>query len=132
MPDFRGVVGAGVTVRGAAAVLLGASAPPCAGVVLLVAGSVPAGTPVVAGTVAVEGLTLALGAAAAAVVVIVRVIAGGGGPVSPASLMPAAAITPSERAAIRASAAVGPFQFGEAARRVRAAAPQRRHHSCVG
>ena len=46
----------------------------------------------------------------------------------------AAASTAERRAAttITASAMIGAFQLGVAARRVRAAAPQRRHHSCSG
>jgi hypothetical protein len=50
----------------------------------------------------------------------------------PASETSAAAITPSERAMTIAITAIGFFQFGDAARRVRAAAPQRTHHSCSG
>ena len=47
----------------------------------------------------------------------------------PASLTRATASTPSDSVATTASAMIGAFQFEEAARRVRAAAPQRRHHS---
>ncbi len=69
-----------------------------------------------------------------AAVVIVRVIGGGvvavGEP--PLSLTSAAASTPSESAAIAAIATIGAFQLVGAARRVRAAAPQLRHHSWRG
>jgi hypothetical protein len=68
-------------------------------------------------------------AAGAAAVVTVLVIAGGGAPVPLARLTSAAARTPSESRTSTAIALVRPFHLGEAARRVRAAAPQRRHHS---
>jgi hypothetical protein len=51
---------------------------------------------------------------------------------SPASLTRAAASTPRDSAVTTASVRTGAFQVGDAARRVRAAAPQRRHHSCSG
>jgi hypothetical protein len=67
-----------------------------------------------------------------AAVVIVRVIGGGvvavGEP--PLSLTSAAASTPRASTAIAAMAKIGAFQLVGAARRVRAAAPQLRHHSC--
>ena len=74
----------------------------------------------------------AVGAGAATVIVLVT----GGGVVAvlepPLSLTSAAASTPSESTAITAIATIGALQFGGAARRVRAAAPQLRHHSCSG
>src|SRR5262249_58567701 len=70
--------------------------------------------------------------AAGAADVTVRVIAAGGGPVSPASATSAATSAPSASAPTIATTVNGAFQFGAAARRVRAAAPQRRHHSCSG
>jgi hypothetical protein len=48
----------------------------------------------------------------------------------PARSISAAASTPSETATTATIAAIGILQFGVAARRVRAAAPQRRHHPC--
>ena len=71
-----------------------------------------------------------VGVTAAGEVVTVVVVAGAVEP--PASLTRAAASTPSDSATTTASVATGPFQLGDAARRVRAAAPQRRHHSCSG
>jgi hypothetical protein len=50
----------------------------------------------------------------------------------PLSLTSAAARTPNASAAITARATIGALQFAGAARRVRAAAPQLRHHSCWG
>jgi hypothetical protein len=50
-------------------------------------------------------------------------------PEFPASLTKAAASTASESAHTTATEMIGAFQFGDAARRVRAAAPQRRHQS---
>src|SRR4029077_19267891 len=50
----------------------------------------------------------------------------------PLSLTSAAASTPSASVAITAIATIGAFQFVGAAKRVRAAAPQLTHHSCVG
>src|SRR5437016_4767688 len=55
-----------------------------------------------------------------------------GVPEFPASLTRAAASTPSDSVATTAIAMIGALQFGDVARRVRAAAPQRRHHSCSG
>jgi hypothetical protein len=88
-----------------------------------------------AGVVVASGagvIAAVVGAGAAAAVVTVLVIAGGGGPVSPASFTSAAASTPRDNATAAATAATGAFQLGEAASLVRAAAPQRRHHSWVG
>jgi hypothetical protein len=53
-------------------------------------------------------------------------------PELPASLTSAAASTPSASTATTTTAMVGAFQFGGGARRVRAAAPQRRHQSWSG
>ena len=50
----------------------------------------------------------------------------------PLSFTSAAASTPSDSAATLASTAIGTFQLGVAARRVRAAPPQFKHHSCSG
>ena len=47
-----------------------------------------------------------------------------------ASLTSEAARTPSDSVATIARAAIGAFRLGGGPRRVRAAAPQRRHHSC--
>ena len=55
-----------------------------------------------------------------------------GEPEFPASLTRAAASTASANAATTATATIGAFQFEEDATRVRAAAPQRRHHSWSG
>jgi hypothetical protein len=65
----------------------------------------------------------------AAAVVTVRVLAGAAEPEPPARLTSAAASTPSASTSTTASAATRPFQLGDAANRVRAAAPQLRHHS---
>ncbi len=71
---------------------------------------------------------------AGAAVVIVRVIGGGvvavGEP--PLSFTSAAASTPNASVRITAIATIGAFQLVGAARRVRAAAPQLRHHSWRG
>ena len=50
----------------------------------------------------------------------------------PLSFTSAAASTPSASTAIAVIATIGAFQLVGAARRVRAAAPQLRHHSCRG
>jgi hypothetical protein len=62
--------------------------------------------------------------------VTVLVIAAGLAPESPASLTREAASTPSASTTMAAREAAGAPQLGEPARRVRAAAPQRRHQSC--
>ncbi len=102
----------GVTAPG----VVGAAAPlrPVAPVVFVVVGIAP-------GTIG-------------AAVVIVLVTAGTvfGVPEPPLSLMSAAASTPNASATITAIATIGAFQLVGAARRVRAAAPQLRHHSCRG
>src|SRR5271165_290203 len=51
---------------------------------------------------------------------------------SPARVTTAAAMTPSDRATRIASTVIAALRFGEAASRVRAAAPQRMHHSWPG
>jgi hypothetical protein len=85
----------------------------------------PGTTAVVVG---VAGVTGVLAAGAATVVVVVAAL----DPEPPASLTSAAASTPSASTAMIAIAAIGPFQLGVAASRVRAAAPQRRHQSWSG
>jgi predicted membrane-bound spermidine synthase len=60
----------------------------------------------------------------AAAVVTVLVMAGVVEPEPPTRLTSAAASTPSDSATTTASVATRPFQLGDAARRVRAAAPQ--------
>jgi hypothetical protein len=92
--------------------------PPAAGAL---AAAVPVAGAVTAGTV--------VAAAGGAAVVTVCVIGTGAGPVSPASFTSAAAITPRTSASSTAAARIGALQFGAAASRVRAAAPQCRHHS---
>jgi hypothetical protein len=84
----------------------------------------------VAGTLVAGAAVLVVGAAAAAVVTVLVVAGGDESPA--ASLTSAAASTPSDSATSTASVVVRPFQLGDAARRVRAAAPQCRHHSCSG
>src|SRR6202035_962156 len=101
---------------------------------VLAPGALLPGTPLpgsaVPGVVAVGvGVGVGVGVVEAGAVVTVVVVAGGGPP-DPASDMSAAASTPSDSATTTASATIGPLQPGAAARRVRAAAPQRRHHSC--
>ena len=66
---------------------------------------------------------------AGAGVMTVLVIVAGLAPESPASLTREAASTPSASTITTARAAAGGPQLGDAARRVRAAAPQRRHQS---
>jgi hypothetical protein len=85
---------------------------------------------VVAGPVAagvVVGAVAAAGAVATVVVAELRLV-----PSLPASLTRAAASTPNDSAVTTATTMIGVFQLGDAERRVRAAAPQRRHHSCSG
>gem|GEM_PF-2337828 len=72
-----------------------------------------------------------LGVIAAGAVVTVLVIAGTGAE-PPARSISAAASTPSASASTAANTPIGPFQLGDAARRVRAAAPQFRHQACSG
>jgi hypothetical protein len=89
---------------------------------------------VVGGMVVLPG-TAVVGAATAAGAVVTVVVAGAAVVEvlePPASVTSAAASTPSDSAARTASTRTGAFQAGDAARRVRAAAPQRRHHSCSG
>jgi hypothetical protein len=103
------------------------------------AGEVPVPGAVVApGTVAPGAGVLGAGAAAVgvtAVGVLVTVVTAGlvvecAEP--PASVTSAAASTPIESMARTAIARIGAFHAGDAAKRVRAAAPQCRHHSCSG
>jgi hypothetical protein len=79
---------------------------------------------------AVAVVTVAVvGVRALAAVVTVRVVAGAELSEPPASLTSAAASTPRERTATTNAVTRGAFQFGDAASRVRAAAPQVKHHS---
>lgn len=81
---------------------------------------------VIVGVVAVTvGVTTAPGVA----VVMVRVVAGPSALEPPASFTSAAASTPRESTTTTIAIVSGAFQLGDAARRVRAAAPQLRHHS---
>jgi hypothetical protein len=103
---------------------------PGAGVARVAPAAAVPGT-VVAGAAVVGVGATALGAVvSAAGAVTVRVTAVLVGLELPARSISAAASTPSEIATTATIAASGTLQFGVAARRVRAAAPQRRHHSC--
>lgn len=97
-------------------------------VAAFVAVLVPTVVPVVVVGVIVEPAVVVAGAAAAAVVTVV--VVAGADPEPPARSTSAAAIAPRASATTTASAASGGFQFGEGARRVRAAEPQRRHQLC--
>ncbi len=110
-----------VPVRAAAVPARAAAVPVGAGVATDLVG---------AGAVLGAGAVAAGGAAAAVVIVVVRTTVGV--PDSPAILIRAAARTASDSRATSATVADGPVQFGEAARRVRAGAPQRRHQSWSG
>src|SRR5664280_1165459 len=88
---------------------------------------------VAAGVVAAPGAGVVGAAGVLAAGVVMVVVAGAEEELeSPASLTSAAARTASASAAMTATVAIGPFQLGVAARRVRAAAPQLRHQSCSG
>jgi len=111
------------------------------GVVAGVLGVVVAMLGVVLGTVVVAvlaaGGAVVVTAGMLAVTVAEVLLAGVAGvlavePESPASETSAAVSTPSESTITTARAVIRPFQLGAAASLVRAAAPQRRHHSCVG
>jgi hypothetical protein len=120
------VVGvAGVVVVGAGAVGVVAPGVTAPGVV---APGVAAPGVVVPGTV-LSGVPAGPVATAGGAVVMVRVVAGEL-ELEPERSTSAAVRTPSESATTARSAAIGTRQFGAAASRVRAAAPQRRHHSC--
>jgi hypothetical protein len=112
----------GVPVRPGVAVLApGVAAPGAVGVLapgVVVLGALVPGVAVVGVTAA--GLVTVL---VAGVVVVSKL---------PASFSRAAVSTPSDSAATTAIAIIGAFQLEDVARRVRAAAPQRRHHSCSG
>ncbi len=128
-----GAVPPGVVVEGVLGELLvpGTLAPGVLAPGVVTPGIVTPGivTPgVVAPGVAVVGGVM--GVAAAGVVTVV--VTGGLEPDPSASLTSAAARTPSASAAMTASEAIGAFQLGVAASRVRAAAPQFRHQSCLG
>ncbi len=118
-----GVLDVGVWPAGA---LVPPAPPGVVGTVTPAPGGVPA-APVVAGGAVVAVVVGVLVAPTGAVTV--RVTGAGAGPESPASFTSAAARTASARAATTATATIGAFQPGAAARRVRAAAPQCRHHS---
>lgn len=90
-------------------------------------GAVAVGVEVL-GTVAVVVVWTAAPAGNAFVTVVV--LAGAAEPEPPASFTNAAASTPNDSTAATAATSRGALQLGDAARRVRAAAPQRRHHSC--
>jgi hypothetical protein len=105
----------------------GAVAPPAVAPGVAAPGAVVPGA-VVVGT---AGLPSAGAVAAGAVVrvLVTRVVVESE---LPARSTSAAVNTPSESATRATIAAIGLLQLGVAARRVRAAAPQRRHHSCWG
>jgi len=118
------------------AVVVGTLTPPLGVVVtplvLVAPGTLVAGVVGVLtlGTAAVVvGAAGVLAAGAATVVVAVAAVLE---PEPPASLTSAAASTPSASTATTAIVAIGVFQLGVAASRVRAAAPQRRHQSWSG
>jgi len=115
-----------VVVVGTITPPLGVVAGPLVGV--LTPGTLVAGAVGVLATVGVAADAGVLAAGAATVVVVVATL----DPEPPASLTSAAASTPSASTATTAIAAIGPFQLGVAASRVRAAAPQRRHQSWSG
>jgi hypothetical protein len=114
--------------------LLGPARPPALFGCALTVGVLVVAVAVVGGAVAVVTLgTVAVGvvgAPAVGVVAIVVVTTALVDSEPPTSLTSAAASTPSASAATTAIAAIGAFQFGVAASRVRAAAPQRKHQSC--
>ena len=135
---FAGAV-VGVERPGVVALLDGLEAPVLEvvlGVLGVVAGRLVLGVlapgtagVVVVGTVAVGTVAVGVTAGLVTVIVVGTVVEC---PEPPASLTSAAASTPSASATITASAITGVFQEGDAASRVRAAAPQCRHHSCSG
>jgi hypothetical protein len=79
--------------------------------------------------VGVVAVTVGTMTAAGVVVVMVRVVAGPSAPEPPASFTSAAASTPRESTTTTIAIVRGAFQLGDAASRVRAAAPQLKHHS---
>jgi hypothetical protein len=96
----------------------------------LAAGGVALGA-VAGGAVALGAVVVGVGVTAGAVVTVV--VAGVAvAREFPVSLTRAPASTPSDSVVRTASAMTGAFHFEDAAKRVRAAAPQRRHHSCSG
>jgi hypothetical protein len=96
--------------------------------VLVVGVLAPGGA--IVGALAPGVVPVGVAGALAVGVVVTVVVAGVVEPEPPASLTSAAASTPSAIAATTASTAIGVFQLGVAARRVRAAAPQAMHQSC--
>jgi hypothetical protein len=111
------IVAVGIFATGVVAVVVVA-------VVAVVAGRLLAGALGVLAPVAVVGVSAAAG------LVTVVVTAGGVAPEPPARSTSAAASTPSASTTTTASAPSGRRQPGGAARRVRAAAPQLKHHAC--
>lgn len=112
--------------------VLGVLVPGAVAVGVLTLGVLAVGVLVV-GVLAPGATVLVVGGVmAAGAVVIVLVTATEPEPELPVSFTSAAASTPSDSATTLASTAIGTFQLGVAARRVRAAAPQFRHHSCSG
>ncbi len=95
-------------------------------------GAIVVGVPGVTAPVVVVGIAPATVGGVATVIVVVEGAIALVVPEPPLSLTSAAASTPSASAAVTAIAMIGAFQFVGAARRVRAAAPQFRHHSCAG
>ena len=95
-------------------------------------GAIVVGVPGVTAPVVVVGIAPATVGGVATVIVVVEGAIALVVPEPPLSLTSAAASTPSASVAITAIATIGAFQFVGAARRVRAAAPQFRHHSCAG
>ncbi len=114
------------------AVALDVLAPGLPVVGVLAPGAAVAGVLVVGALVLGAAVAVVRGVVAAGAAVTVLVTAIELEPELPVSFTSAAASTPSDSAMTLASTAIGIFQLGVAAKRVRAAAPQFRHHSCSG
>jgi hypothetical protein len=133
---FGVVVAPGTDVVGVVALAVGVvSVVGVPGVAPGVVGAVvpPRPVPGVVGVVGVVVVGIAPGVVG--VVAVIVVVTAGSVLVVPGpllSLTSAAASTPSASVAITAIATIGAFQLVGAASRVRAAAPQLRHHSCWG
>jgi protein-disulfide isomerase len=128
------LVAFGVLAAGVVAVGVLAPGVPVVGV-LVAPGVVVAGVPgaVVAGVPGAVVAALSVTGVLATGAVLSTVVATVESELEPPlSFTSAAASTPSESAATLASTAIGTLQLGVAARRVRAAAPQFKHHSCSG
>lgn len=123
-----GTVCVGVLVPAAPGVVAGALVVGVVVAGVVVAGVVAAGV-LVAGSVPGGGVLAAAGALED--VVVALTVSDAEDPESPASETSAAISAPSDSTPTTASPITSAFQFGAAASRVRAAAPQRRHHSCV-